>query len=157
MADIQINGLKELIKSIEKYPQLSEKHVNVAINRSLIRIQDQAKQNAPSGETQQLRQNWILKMGRFEGSLTSGANSRGGFQYGVAVEEGTKPHFIPITNNPTFQLWALRRGLNPYAVSRSVAKKGTKANPFFKKSIDQQSANVNIEFDKAISAIIEDI
>lgn len=153
---IEINGLKELMKVADKYPSISERHIGSAINRSLIRIQDQAKKNAPSGDTQQLRQNWVLRMGRFEGSLESGAK-RNGYSYGLAVEYGTKPHFIPVANNPMFKLWAERRGLNPWAVSRSISRKGTKAKPFFKPAIDSQKTNIDNEFEKAFTNIIKDL
>jgi hypothetical protein len=123
----------------------------------LIRIQDQAKRNAPSGDTQQLRQNWILKIGRFEGSLESGAKSNGK-PYGPVIEFGRKAGYaVPVKNNPMFKKWAERRGLNPYAVANSIKKKGTKAQPFFQPAIDSQKHNVQNEFDKALSAIIKDI
>lgn len=153
---IEINGLKELMQVADKYPAISERHINSAINRSLIRIQDQAKKNAPAGDTQQLRQNWILKMGRFEGSLESGAKSNG-YSYGLAIEYGTKPHFVPVANNPMFQTWATRRGLNPYAVANSIAKKGTRAKPFFKPAVDSQRSNVDNEFDKALTSIMSEL
>jgi HK97 gp10 family phage protein len=154
--EIEIQGLDKLMAIAEKYPNISEKHINKAINRSLIRIQDQAKKNAPSGDTQQLRQNWKIFMGRFAGSLESGAKNRG-YSYGLAVEFGTKPHYMPVKNNPMFQLWATRRGLNPYAVARSIAKKGTKAKPFFQPAIDSQQKNVDNEFNKAMDNILKEI
>lgn len=154
---IEVKGLDALIDMAEKYPAISEKHINGAIKNSLIRIQDQAKKNAPSGDTQQLRQNWNLTMGRFYGSLESGARNKG-FSYGIAVEFGRSPGKpIPVKDNPMFQLWATRRGLNPYAVSKSIQKKGTKGRPFFKKSIDGQKENVDREFDKALSGIMESL
>ena len=154
--NLEIKGLNELMKTVEKYPNISEKHINKAINRSLIRIQDQAKKNAPSGDTQQLRQNWKITMGRFAGSLESGAKN-GGFSYGLAVEFGSKPHFIPVKNNPMFRLWAERSGLNPYAVSRSIGKKGTKPKPFFQPAIDSNKNKINEEFDKALTNIINEL
>jgi hypothetical protein len=153
---IEIKGLNELIRVADKYPAISEKHINGAINKSLIRIQDEAKRKAPSGDTQQLRQNWILRMGRFSGSLESGAK-RNGYSYGLAVEYGTKPHFVPVANNPMFRLWAERRGLNPWAVSKSISKKGTRAKPFFKPAIDSQKANIDREFDRAFTNLMNDL
>lgn len=154
--EIEIKGLDKLMAMAEKYPNLSEKHINKAINRSLIKIQDQAKKNAPSGDTQQLRQNWILKMGRFAGSLESGAKNKG-YQYGLAVEFGTRPHYMPVKNNPMFQLWATRRGLNPYMVARSIARKGTKAKPFFQPAIESSKDFIEKEFDKALTNLIKEL
>jgi HK97 gp10 family phage protein len=155
--EIEIQGLDNLMKIAEKYPRISEKHINKAINNTLIRIQDQAKKNAPSGDTQQLRQKWNIKMGRFEGLLESGARS-GGKQYGMSIEYGLKAgHRIPVKNNPVFQLWATRRGLNPYAVAKSIEKKGTKAQPFFQPAIDSQKQNADNEFSKAMDKILKEI
>jgi hypothetical protein len=92
-------------------------------------------------------------MGRYEGSLSSGAREKG-FSYGTAVEYGTRPHFVSAS---AISLWASRRGLNPYAVAKSIQKKGTKANPFFKKSAESQESNIEKEFDKALELIIKEI
>ena len=150
--EIKIEGLNELMAIAEKYPNISEKHINKAINRSLIRIQDQAKKNAPSGDTQQLRQNWKIVMGRFAGELKSGV------KYGYAIEYGLPAgHLMPVKNNQVFKLWANRRGLNPYAVAKSIAKKGTKAQPFFQKSIDEATPVAQREFDKAMDNILKEL
>jgi hypothetical protein len=150
--EIEIQGLDKLMAIAEKYPNISEKHINKAINRSLIRIQDQAKKNAPSGDTQQLRQNWKITMGRFAGELKSGV------KYGKAIEFGLPAgHYMPVKNNQVFKLWAERRGLNPYAVAKSIAKKGTKKQPFFQQSIDEATPVAQREFDKALEAIIKEL
>lgn len=153
MIEIKVTGLNELIKMADKYPAISEKHVNKAINLSLLRIQAQSTKNAPFGTSGNLRNNWDIRMGRFEGSLSSGAREKG-FGYGTAVEYGTRPHFVSAN---AISLWANRRGLNPYAVAKSISKKGTKANPFFKKSVDSQQSNIEKEFDKALSEILKEI
>lgn len=154
--EIEVKGLNELIKTAEQYPAISEKHINKAINRSLIRIQNEVKRRAPAGDTQQLRQNWVITMARFEGKLESGAK-RNGYQYGLAIEDGTVPHYVPVKTNQPFQIWAQRRGLNPYAVSRSIAKKGTKAKPFFQPAIDSQKNKIDDEFGTALENIINEI
>lgn len=154
MIEIEVKGFKKLADLADRYPGISEKHVAKAITKSLIRIQDSAKRNGPFGTTGQLRQNWNLKIGRFEGALSSGAKANG-FPYGTAVEFGTAPHAMMV--NEPFKLWARRKGLNPYAVANSIKKKGTKANPFFDKSVSEQEEAVNREFDQAINDILEEI
>lgn len=155
--EIEIRGLDKLMKIADKYPAISEKHINKAINRTLIKIQDQAKQKAPSGDTQQLRQNWILKMGRFAGSLESGAKNKG-YQYGRVVEFGrTAGKPMPVKNNPMFQLWATRRGMNPYAVAKSIQRKGIKGRPFFGPAVDASKEFADKEFSKAMDNILKEI
>lgn len=145
---LEIQGLNTLIKNIEKYPAVSEKHVGTAISRSLVRILGQEKQQAPVGVTGNLRDNWRVDIGRFEGALRSMA------PYALAVHQGTGPHVV---SGETLKKWAARKGLNPWAVAKSIAKKGTKANPFLQRSVQIEQENVNREFAGALSAILKDI
>lgn len=156
MIELEVRGIKQLSDIVSKYPAVSEKHVTKAIQRSLIRIQDKAKKSAPFGTSGSLRQNWVIQMGRFQGALASGAKSNG-YPYGTAIEFGTAPHRIPVQGNPQFMLWAQRKGLNPYAVAASIAKKGTKPQPFFQKAADDSEQEIERELDKAINDILEEI
>lgn len=153
MIELEIKGFNKLQMAMSKYPAISEKHINKGIRNSLIRIQDQAKREAPFGGTGNLRGRWDLNVGRFEGKLGSGAKNKG-FYYGPAVEYGTRPHYV---SPKTLSGWAKRKGLNPYAVSKSIQRKGTKANPFFQRSIDKQEKNVQKEFNKALDNILKEI
>lgn len=145
--EVQIKGIEKLVKQMEKYPAISEKHVNRAINRSLVRILGQEKQQAPVF-TGNLRDNWRLDIGRFEGSLRSNA------PYSAAVHEGTRPHMPPIS---AIEVWARKKGLNPWAVAKSIAKKGTKANPFLKRAVEMEQENVNKEFAEALRSITKEL
>ena len=153
MITLEIKGLKQFIKMIDKYPAISEKHVNKAIRNSLYSIKSEATKSAPWGSTSDLRNNWIVSLKRFEGSLASGAKQNG-FYYGTSVEYGTKPHFV---SGKSLAMWASKKGLNPYAVAKSIAKKGTKANPFLQKSIDSQSSTIDQIFADALDKIIKEI
>lgn len=145
--NVQVIGLDKLVAIMEKYPQVSEKHVNAAINRSLVRILGTEKKEAPVA-TGNLRDNWRVDVGRFEGSLRSNA------PYAAAVNNGSRPHFPPVE---ALRFWAQKRGLNPWAVARSIAKKGTKPNPFFVRAVDAERENVNKEFKRAGDAILQEI
>ena len=54
-------------------------------------------------------------------------------------------------------MWATRKGINPYVVARSIARKGTKANPFFSTAIDKKKNEVDNEFDRALDNILNEI
>ena len=146
--ELEIKGFNKLIVQIERYPQISEKYVNNAINRSLVRILGQEKQQAPVGVSANLRDNWKVDIGRFQGSLKSMA------PYGMAVHQGTAPHYV---SGETLKAWAARKGLNPWAVAKSIAKKGTKANPFLQRSIQVENENINNEFSNALNAILKEV
>lgn len=145
---LEVKGFDRLVKQIERYPAISEKHVGTAINRALVRILGQEKQQAPVGVTGNLRDNWRIDMGRFTGALRSMA------PYSMAVHQGTKPHYV---SGETLKAWAARKGLNPWAVAASIRKNGTKANPFLKRSIEVEGENVNREFKNALDAILKDV
>jgi hypothetical protein len=146
--EIKITNLNRLTDLAEKYPKTAEKHIGGAINKSLVRIFAEEKQTAPFGVTANLRDNWLLSFGRFQGSLRSNA------PYSVGIEEGTRPHYVsPRALKP----WAEARGLNPFAVAKSIAKKGTKANPFLKRAVDNTADAVDREFTKALDALVDDL
>ncbi len=147
MVQLEIKGLNKLIKLGEKFPKTTEKHVNTAINRSLVRIWAKEKVEAPVN-TGNLRDNWLLQVLRFSGTLRSNA------PYANAIEYGTRPHFVSAER---LQGWARKRGLNPWAVSKSIAKKGTKANPFFQRSVAGAEVGVNAEFKKAIDDTLKEL
>jgi hypothetical protein len=46
--------------------------------------------------------------------------------------------------------WASRKGLNPYAVSRSIMKKGTRAQPFLFPALDNKTDTVVSIYTQAI-------
>lgn len=145
---LEIKGFDRLMKQVEKYPALSEKHVGAAINRSLVRILGQEKQQAPVGVTGNMRDNWRIDIGRFTGTLKSNA------PYSMAVHQGTGPHYV---SGETLKAWAARKGLNPWAVAASIRKHGTKANPFLQRSVQVEGENVNREFKGALDAILKEI
>lgn len=144
---LEIKGFDKLIKLGNLFPSVAEKHINTAISRSLVRILGKQKQEAPVN-TGNLRDNWTIDVGRFRGVLKSNA------KYSSAIEYGTLPRFV---SAETLRPWAAKRGLNPWAVSKSIAKKGTKANPFFRRSLNNAESGVEIEIEKAINATLKEI
>lgn len=48
-------------------------------------------------------------------------------KYGKGIEEGRPPHYV---SPAALSGWAKRKGLNPYAVSKAIEKKGTRAQPY---------------------------
>lgn len=47
--------------------------------------------------------------------------------YGEMVNEGTKPHMPPIS---AIEGWSKRKGINPWALAKSIDKYGTRAQNF---------------------------
>lgn len=148
MIKVEIKGLNKLVNFAEQYPAISEKYINLAINRSLLRIWGAEKLEAPFGVSGVLRDNWQVKVGRFEGALVAGA------PYAVFVEEGTKPHMPPIE---AIEPWAKKKGISPWAVAISISKKGTKANPFLQRSVDEVKGDIQTEFENALNSAMDEV
>jgi hypothetical protein len=145
----EIKGLDKLKSIADKYPRVAEKHVNYAIQRSLVRLFGEEKRQAPFGVSGNLRDRWNISLGRFTGKLTSGV------LYSIFVEFGTRPHIVSVTKD--FMRWANKKGLNPWAVAKSIQKKGTQANPFFQRSILRTRKGMSDEFHTALKNIINEI
>lgn len=148
MITYEAKGLQKLTTLGEKYPAIAEKHINQAIFNSLVRIRSGQKSEAPFGVTGQLRDRWDIATQRFAGSLKSLV------RYGGSIENGTRPHAV---SAKVLMDWAAKRGLNPYAVAKSIAKKGTRANPFMKRTLDTVGSGIDNEFSKAIDNVLEDL
>lgn len=148
MIKVEIKGLNKLINFAEQYPEISEKYINQAINRSLLRIWGKEKTEAPFGVSGTLRDNWIVQVGRFEGALKANA------PYALFVEEGTKPHMPPVDE---ITPWAKKKGINPWAVAISISKKGTKANPFLQRSVDAVKSDIEGEFATALQSAMDEV
>ncbi len=58
--------------------------------------------------------------------------------YGMAFEMGARPRWVPMA---AIGPWAVYRGLDPHAVQRSIAKKGTKSYPIVQRSWMANQAN----------------
>lgn len=58
-------------------------------------------------------------------------------QYLEHVDKGTPPHHPPVQNNHRLQTWAEQNGIDPYALARSIARKGTQAHPFMGRAVQR--------------------
>lgn len=57
----------------------------------------------------------------------------------IYVARGTRPHWAPVG---ALIGWAARHGMNPYALQRSIAKRGTRPNPWFENAVDQAAPSI---------------
>lgn len=146
--ELEIKGLDKVIKIADTYPAVAEKHINRAIKTSINLIAGVVATKAPRGVTGDLRNAWKKEFSRFFGRISSGV------EYSMAVEYGTAPHYV---SPKQLAPWAQKKGLNPYAVSKSIQKKGTKANPFFQETADYASDGIDRVFAQALVDITKEI
>ena len=70
-------------------------------------------------------------------------------KYGQGIEFGRPPHYV---SPAQLAGWAKRRRVNPYAVSKAIEKRGTKAQPYMLPAFEQMEP----QRDKFILAAISE-
>lgn len=147
MWQIQIKDLDKIRKLIMDYPMQSAMNFNEAIAKTLIAVQRYAIMGAPV-DTGRLRSNWRLSVQMLRGELTNATD------YAIFVAKGTKPHWPPIK---PIEKWANRKGIPPFLVARAIARRGTKANPFFDNAVSAGQVIADDEFQKALDKTIKEL
>ena len=150
--NIQIDNLQAITNLADKYPAAAESAVDKAIRSAFLRVLGYIKtaDGAPVGVNNMLRDQWTQSLARFYGKLESST------PYASDVEFGTNPHWIP-WKSIDFQKWAAKKGLNAFLVARSISIKGTKANPFFERSVQSVTDGINQDFTTCLDNIVKGI
>ncbi len=82
-------------------------------------------------------------------------------KYGLFLHEGTKPHWIPkseLEPGGSMYRWFQKRGItdkrHQYMIVRSIARKGTKANPWAAKAAEENEGKAIAAFERALDQIV---
>lgn len=145
---IEIANINEIRSALAKSPIIVSRHTNIAIKKSLLVDLHNAKQQTTPVDTSNLIGTWDAKFSNLSGEY--GPRSK----YAYWVHIGSGPHWAPIKY---LEGWAKRHGINPYALQKSIAKKGTKANPFLQKAVDKAQPNINRRFEVALRDSLNEI
>jgi hypothetical protein len=118
---IDVNA-QNLRKAVSIAPERIVNAMHDSLARSAAYAQRMYTLRMPVGVTSNLRNSvqfkWNHKL-----SVTVGPTAK----YAEYVEFGTRPHWTSVHN---LEAWARLRGINPYALQRSIALHGTKPNPY---------------------------
>lgn len=141
---IVTKGFTELAKKLEGNGL--NQRLFTALRNSATAVLIAAQNNAPVGATSNLKRSLSMKLdqGKLQGTV---GFDKPGSDYARFVEFGTSPHWAPIA---ALMRWATQRGLNPWAVQASIAKKGTKAHPFFLQALSRNADFIKTQFKKAL-------
>lgn len=139
------NNMQRVAADLHGQPMLN------AMRHSALLVERDAKRNAP------------VDTGRLRASITSQVHTAGvmgrdvrgvvgsNVIYAAAVELGSKPHFPPIR---AIETWARRKGLNPYAVAKAMAKKGTKPKRYLQRAFESNQARIVRLIGAAVRGIV---
>lgn len=142
---VKIEGLDKIQEAFKKAPALVVSELKNAIQRALIILQNSARQYVPK-DTSNLGSQIKTEM---TNALSGQVNAD--TKYALFVHEGSKPHWPPIK---AITPWANRHNIPPFLVARSIAKKGTKPQPFFDWAKEATENDVSGIFNSAINNIV---
>lgn len=153
--EVILEGQADLLKALDKFGKDAIKEATEGLKKAGMQIVADAQTN--------LRQNGNNTTGRLSNSgnvitLKDGSVEAGFMQvpqgaqanYAEYLEAGTKPHKV---SGKWFNVWASKKfGLHPadgraavsagWAVAKSIAKKGTKAHPYFAPAVKKNEKKV---------------
>jgi len=134
-------------KWLESGDEAVEKGISKGIAKATLLFEGASAKEAPADT------------GRLRGGITSSITPTVGTifttsKYAKYVHDGTKPHRV---SGSKLKAWAIRKGLNPYAVAKSISRKGTRANPFFTRALKKNKIKAVSVFEKEIDRAIESL
>ncbi len=139
---------KQLEQITEKlWSETVQAMLDRSIKKSIILLQRYATQEAPTDQWR-LRNDFHTEFKKSFGRLFNPT------KYAIYVHEWTRPHFAPIDK---LQGRADRHGIPVGALRRSIARKGTKANPFMDRAVDEWEKQVDEIFAKEIDKMFLEI
>lgn len=149
--EIEIVNRREFERAFARAPKLAATHMNRAIERGATTIQRLARKESPRFESR-LASSIRPRYSNLQAVVSPNVN------YAAAVHEGRDPgHPVPVQPGRGIHKWATKKGLNPYAVAKSVERKGTEGNPFMERAFEQGRGDVESEFNVALDRIVRGI
>lgn len=136
---------------LREAPAKVENRLNRVLRVVSIETQREMRQRANVGVTGDLRQSVKYQVGKLEASIGPTAKHA---QY---VEHGTKPHWTSVKDGTPLAKWAKAKGISPFAVQRSIAKKGTKAHPFVGPTFKFMEPRIKRRFNTEIDKLIQEL
>jgi hypothetical protein len=129
--------IKWLDKAMERFNKMQiATALRSGIGKSIFALEVAAKKETPVGVSGMLRNAYRENFSGLRGELV---NTK---EYAQWVHNGRKPGKMPPVS--AISLWAKRKWIDipPFVIARSIAKKGTKANPFMIRAMNSQESNI---------------
>lgn len=145
---IDVSAVKRWAKEVSTQAvDRTQREINLALKNAANLVQRQEAKEMPRGATGKMAST-IRQIVTTE-SATIGPDPT--LDYPLYVHEGTNPHMPPVD---AITAWADARGINPWALAKSIAKKGTVPNRFVPRTFDDTSDAIEQEFVTASEMIL---
>lgn len=138
---LELIGMDKLLAGFTAANQVATTEPEKVMQRSLLRIEASARAKAPK------------RTGRLAGSISHRISGVGGtitgevgpsVRYGLFVETGTRPHWMP-------------PGILPFPAMRTIARRGTRPQPYMLPAFEQSLPTIEKDFEaigiKVVQAI----
>ena len=150
--EVKIENLNEIREVFRMYPIVANQEISKGLLRSGKLIVGTEKRQVPIGVTNHLRQSIGMRLTANSVMIVPKK------KYAISVHEGTRPHYVSVSNpRSPLRLWAIKKGINPYALQKSIMRKGTKANPFVDRTVNMTNKKVRKIFVGVLEKIIKRI
>lgn len=147
----------DVLAVLRKFPEATRKRVTELVEGSAIDVQRELIAAAPVGVGggAGLRGSVRYKL-KVSGQGIQ-AEIMPAVSYALDVEEGTPPHWTSVAEGSSLRAWANLKGVSPYALQRSIAKKGTKAHPYVKPTYDLMQPVVSKQLIRGITSFVQEV
>jgi HK97 gp10 family phage protein len=130
-------------------PEQTKRTVHQLLEKAGIQVMAEMRLHAPVAVTGDLRRT-VHYVFQADGAVAVEPTA----SYAEYVEKGTKPHFVSVKPGTPLYRWAMQKGIPPFALKASIAKKGTKPHPFIQPTYDIMEPKVQRLFSEGIDALI---
>lgn len=123
---VQVIGIEKLVSGLNRSPAVVAAESRAAMTAGCLMIEASARSLAPK------------RTGRLAGSISHRISGSGGslvgeigpsVQYGIYVEYGTRPHWMP-------------PGILPFPAMRAIARRGTRPHPYMRPAFESNVGRV---------------
>lgn len=151
--DIDIDK-RAVERAMKRAPGVTKRKLNAWITRTAFMAQREGKQEVPPNvDTGELESSIQTTFGNFK------ATTRPTAKYAIWIHRGRKAgsRMPPFQEGSNLYRWATKRGMPPFVVARSIAAKGTKANPFMDKAYRKVKPNAERDAKRMLAEIVREI
>jgi len=144
--DFEVVGLEQALRLFD--PKRLQEGLGRALLAGALVLEAAAKEGTPV-DTGRLRAS--IRSGLVEGQ-TGVARVFSDVHYAPYVEEGTRPHWPPVS---ALEDWARRHGLEPFPVAAAIAARGTRGAHMFRRAVEERGQEALEQVARALAAALE--